>query len=96
MTSEDLTNLLVSYQLEHANLSQELSRKLRLGLQYDKEHTRKIYQLSLWLEILQDYVLFDVDDTSNTNYFSPEEMIELNNYMNSILDTVYSANFTLN
>lgn len=95
MTQTDLTNLIIGLGYEHSKLCKEITTKMRLGLQYRPEHILIVTQLTAILEILENYVLVGDDDT-NPNYFSSTEMIELLNYTNSLLRTIYSADFILN
>lgn len=95
MTESDLTNLIIGLEYEHSKLCKEVTTKMRLGLQYNPEHILIVNQLTAILEILQGYVLVG-DEDDNPNYFNSTEMIELLNYTNSLLRTIYQADFVLN
>lgn len=95
MTQQDYNNLVISMQYEHSKLSKEITNKIRLGLQYLPEHLSILYQLTLYIDVLENYTLVASTET-DPNYFTPTEMIELLNYINSLLRTVYNADFTLN
>lgn len=79
-----------------SQLTNELQQKLQLG-QDTKPLLFKTYVLNRYLDIFLEYKLQTEADylVENTNFFTVEDMIEIQNRLNDLIDTDFNYDWLL-
>jgi hypothetical protein len=79
-----------------SELTDKMQKKMQLGQDWRKDFY-KLYVLNRYLDLLLEYTLQTAADyaVENTNFFTIEEMLVLQEHINDMLNTDFAATFIL-